>query len=266
MKLSIILLHLIAFKIANSQVKLSGTYNIAAICNDGIVMGIDSRGVLMKNVDTVYAYFDGIQKQLIIRNCAIGFTGLIVLKDKFISSYIKEFAATVKKDIEPNELIQMFTVFIQTKHPSAMEDYKKLGVIAIGIKGKEKLVCGLDVASNIGTCSVKGGVMASDTLSKFNSIYNAKYCEKRTCPEIASLIKREINAYAVKYKRQNTIGGKIYIIKMSQDGRIDWLGDKPPVQRWVSRSDFIKDYKGSKIQVTFTSKEAREKVNADFKL
>jgi len=82
---------LFSFITSYSQTNIKGSYFIAAICKDGIVIGADTRGAVLDSLSRPYGYFDSVQKVFALKSTILAEAGYISLHQRFFADYIQEF-------------------------------------------------------------------------------------------------------------------------------------------------------------------------------
>ena len=80
----------------SASIRIKGSFVIAAICKDGIIVASDSRGTLKDKRGRRIAYYDNNQKIFPMGNSLIADTGYTSLNDpkiSFLSSLMSGFAS-----------------------------------------------------------------------------------------------------------------------------------------------------------------------------
>jgi 20S proteasome alpha/beta subunit len=239
------------------QLNLKGTYSIAAICKDGVVLSADSRGAFLR-ADTSIAYFDSIQKVFVVRNCLLSVVGLIALGDRFVTDYVTEFEKTLNKDISPDSCIISFMTYL-SQFPKIKDDLSGLNILTAGYKNGQPAICYIVAKTGSGQCAIDSGIALQDKKINFGkgTIYDEKYCLNHTCKEVSNVIEKAILDYAKKENKTSSIGGKVSIVSILKNKKIVWVKNMPIRQRWKTTKEFISDYNSGKVKVTFVSSDAR---------
>jgi len=255
MKYLFLLFSLIFFRDGSAQITFKGSYTIAAICKDGIVIGSDSRGSFLRDGKSI-ATFDYIQKTFIVKNCVISFIGLIALGDKFVSNYIKEFEPSVQITTPPDECLKLFISFL-AKYPDIKGDLQDLDIISAGYKDGRPTICFASIKLNTGKCAQDTGIALQSKKIVFGkgTKYDEAYCKKHSCKQVADIIEKAILDFAIKENRKDVIGGKIMAIRITKKD-IQFIKNKPSSPRWVTLQQFLKDYRDNKIKVKLLTKDA----------
>jgi hypothetical protein len=242
-----------------SKIEYGGTYFISAICKDGIVVGMDTRGVFLKG-DIVLAHFDSVQKVFVVRNCLMSVAGLIAIGDRFISSFIDEFETTLPNEITPNELLIQFHNFFLSRYPHFKKDFERLRCVSYGYVGDTPVICALDVKK----CVSDSGIATGDELSNFGpgKEYDKIFCKGHSSDEVANLIEESIKQYAIVNNKTEKVGGDIMLIKITPD-KISWIKNSPKKKNWNTTWDLIKEYKKGNVPITFVSESYKAKFMKD---
>lgn len=243
---------------AHSQINLKGTYSIAAICKDGVVLASDSRGAFLR-ADTSIAYFDSIQKVFIVKNCLLSIVGLIAIGDRFVSDYIDEFEKTLPNKITPDSCIIFFLKYL-SKFPNIKNDIASLNILSAGYKDGIPMICYVITKTGNGQCAVDSGIAIQDKKINFGkgTKYDEQYCLSHSCKEVAKVIEKAILEYATNENKIFTIGGKISIASILKTEEKIWIKNKPIQARWKKISEFIEDCYNGKVEITYISVEAKE--------
>ena len=186
----------------------------------------------------------------------------MLLGDRFLSSYIDEFYKIYNTQIDASNVILKFATFLFEKYPKLYNtDFQKCSLMSIGYYKDSLLLSSSNIKDGNGKSTTGiGAVASSDTLSNFgglNKKYSFEYCKNHTCFKMARLIEKEINNYAIKYNKQNKIGGGIALLKISNKGDLVWLKNEPKQTAWNTLKDFSDDYRNNKIKIHFTSEEGK---------
>ena len=248
---------------ALSQIKIGGSYDLAAICKDGIVIAADSRGTFLQK-DAVMAYFDTVQKVFPIKNCIVSVMGLIALNNRFISNYLKEFELTLPNNLTPDTLLMRLYLFFKQKYPAVMNDFARLHIICAGYKSAHANLCALDHGVRM-TCVTDTATMSGDSLSQFKK-YTREFCASKSCKYVGQLMEKAIRNYIKKYRKGNEIGGPIMIIKISRAGNIEWIENKPTKSNWETANDFMKDFLNHKVTINFLSDDYKKIIYKTYNL
>jgi hypothetical protein len=236
------------------RIKLSGSYYIGAICKDGIIVGADSRGTFLDGNNNVMAYFDTVQKVFALKRCIVSVAGLIAVGDRFVSDYLTEFEKTLPDSITPSEILSKLEFFFRTKYPDNISEFGQLHIVSYGFSKSDPVICAMDLRQ----CVLGSGVATGDSLTLFSSKYDAEFCRKHTCIEIAPLIEREIKKYAINQRIPFKVGGPIMIVQVRLNGKISWMRNKPKRPNWRTINDFISEYQKGRIEIHFRSDEFRK--------
>ncbi|MGB3198981.1 MAG: hypothetical protein WBB17_14755, partial [Saprospiraceae bacterium] len=183
--------------------KSKGSFIIAAMSKDGIVIGADTRGCFydIHETDTiVYASYDPIQKIFQMGNeYMMGCIGSVTQQESknWFYQYVDSFKRyRVKQNSLVNEAT-LFYRFLQTNYSSAYQMFYNMQLYFIGYQNNEPRFCLLQR----GNFQCSSEYIVSDSKSDFDSFYH----KSDSWQVVANLIERKINEFAKKYKREDFI-------------------------------------------------------------
>lgn len=230
----------------NTFIKMHGTYQIAAICKDGIVVATDTRCSIDDGNKHIMCYYDSVQKVFPFKNYAISSSGSILINGKYLFYYYKQFEAANLYKGKISDNVKLFFNYMFEKYPEAasvMERTNKL--IFAGYEGKTPV---LFIAAKGQLQGVReAGFVCEDNLCDF------KYNPDITCLEMAKVIEQSIINYVKKYNKELEINTHISILKIDIQNQFSWILNPPILDKWEELSDFVNAYKTNKISLNFTS-------------
>jgi len=237
-----------------SQLLSTGSYSIAAICKDGIVIGADTRGASYYQAKGIIfkeplAYYDTIQKVFIVKNYVLSTTGAIIIGDKFVSYYIKQFSLSLPDDVNMQSFIKLFYNFMGKNCPSFGKEFLDLQIIWCGYENRKPEICA--IRNGHYQCIVDSGSIQTDSANHFGDSYSRKL----TCNEATKLIENSIYRHAQKHKLTYSIGGPIMILKITPDNKIEWLKNKKLTPNLDTKEQLYQACKNNKLNIHFTSPE-----------
>jgi hypothetical protein len=257
------LLVMLAPTLAGSQT-LSGTYSIVAFCEDGFVLGIDSRTSLYDPKDkallTPLGYYDTTQKVFQFDKFGIVYMGSNVIGNKFTSQYISEYKSSqyYKTITSPTSIIGNLFAYVRNQDTVAVRDFTKLKIFVAGYLHDTAFMCSyykyeVECSNRLRDSSY----FATDSFSGFGSLYSPKY----TCDEMAIIIESTITKYAKQSHKEAMIGGKIMLLKIYKT--------RPPIlmnyyrksKDYKNKDEIYNDYRNHKFKIYFTSDSNEIKYN-----
>jgi hypothetical protein len=229
-----------------------GTYQIAAICSDGIVIGTDTRSYIPDKHGKIRAYFDPVQKIFPLKGFAISASGTGLINGKYLNSYFKEFqeAHPIEPLLEDN--IQSFLSFINTKDKYVYETILNNKIIFARYEKGVPRLCG----------TFKGNILL-DPVERFVSeddLSDFVYDGALSCEETAKKIQSSIINYVDKYQKEQEINKHISALRISPQNEFSWILNSPDKKEWETFDDFIKSHKDGGIKFYFTSEENKRKI------
>lgn len=230
---------------ATTPLQAIGSFVIAAICRDGIIIGSDSRTNFYSHDGRKLAHFDESQKIVLVDNNLIAYTGHAFIKNVWFCHIIKEFGR-LNPGLSIENFLPAFISFCKRSFPSeCIEEIRKNMLIAAGYSGKLPKVCYLNERQTEGfsyTCNCR--FVQSDR-SLFNN-YSDRLM-RMSFEEVAGLIDRAIKDYA-SLEGHSDIGGET-VIRIITSDQSRWLSQAPHDHGWTYIHDFVKDYRNGKVPV-----------------
>jgi hypothetical protein len=257
-----VLLILLLSSQSKPQSIVKGSYTIGAICKDGIVVGIDSR-MFYKDTKGLYFSVDPIPKIFLVGGCILTITGRETIYDTLISHYVYTFRNSINTNLSPFLLINNFLDFLLTNSRFAITDLHNIQMAAYGFdEGIPKICITNADRPQIPDNKAGQGVFSSDSLVHFgeNKKYDIPFCSSHLCKDVAAIITKEIRFVARKYKKQNTIGGEIYLVQLTPDVSTHWLNKEPKFPEYKSVCDIFRDINNKKIIPQYTAHKLKKKI------
>jgi hypothetical protein len=236
-------------QVFRDEIGVKGSFVIAAICKDGIIIASDSRGNIFDNTDkqqTPIAYFDTIQKIFPIGSNAIAETGQGLILNIFFSAIVKDFINHTS-DIPVDMLLPTFIEYCDRQLPSkAVIEIRKQKLFAIGYMNDSPAICYYNKDQPegcFGCIQDHGFIESAPTI-----LMDEKELTLLSCKQAAARVKNAIQMYAKENERWKTIGGPISILFVSKTGPI-WIENQLPAQRWTYIQAFVSEYQKGKIKL-----------------
>jgi hypothetical protein len=101
-----------------APLRAHGSFMLAAICRDGIVVATDSRSTLKDSHGKAIAYFDSSPKIFSVRVFTIAYTGHALLNDpklSWLSAFVEEFARSRESDVPLEQLLPSLITFAEKR-------------------------------------------------------------------------------------------------------------------------------------------------------
>jgi len=234
------------------QIAIRGSFVIAAICKDGIILASESRANIFdrrdKNREPI-AYYDGIQKVFPVRSAAIAATGQGLILNVFFSTIISHFAQSLRVTLGAKQLLPVFVSYCEQKlPPAAGSELKKQKLFSAGCVGGHPTICyfNQDQAGVPFGCIEDSGFIQSDVtlLAQYDTELPAMSAER-----VAELAIRAIKTYAAEGDRWKTIGGPIDVLLVSEDG-CHWLHKNSLTVEWKCIQDLVAAYWAGELEIT----------------
>lgn len=227
----------------NAQLTEKGSYFIAAICTDGIVIGADSRSAILSGItETPIVSYDTVQKVYVLDGFACAVAGIMKFSNKPLYYYLNQFSKNYKISGPIKYHMRQFLWFLRDSFPSLVDQFKNVNMI---FAGYFKDTPSISYIKNNLIYSISKGAICSDSLSDFND----QFKPTMTCSEAAPLIENSIQNYTIKYKKEHTIGGPIMILKISKNNDTLWMKNAPSSAPRLSNKGLYNDFLTNKIKI-----------------
>jgi 20S proteasome alpha/beta subunit len=233
-----------------AQPKTPGSFTIAAICKDGILMASDTRSECSVRKDTV-GYYDTVQKVFIVNNFAVANSGAALMGSDFFYHYIKEFRKT-DTNCRAKDFLNNFLVFIKSKYPVYFDDFVNDPLIVAGYdKGAPYI---LETKKGKFNAEKSTGFKESDSLIYFtNDFFSAI-----SCKDAAEIIERCIKDSVSKFHLETTTGGPLMALMITKDNKPAWIKNAPANDPCETTRAFIEAYNQGKLNFHFFSRELKQ--------
>lgn len=238
----------------NDYGNISGTHIIVAKCIDGIIVASDSRFSIFETInpkpnETPDAYSDGVKKIYIIKDFVFVYAHLGTVNDTIMGHYFKEFSkGLVEKDSLSNR-IKNWETFISQKPDAIFKQFQSIQLIAAKYENKQKKIC-----IYFGGKSYCDVAQAESGRSIFDSLYSKNNSWRETEKHIRAAMK------GVYKDKPFTVGGDIVMLLIKPNNKFRWLTKEPKEPSFLTVSGFWKDYKKGKVNLHFTSDEAKKRI------
>lgn len=225
--------------LAKTQLIFHGSYFIAAICPDGILIGTDSRQSLGSPFSTApqfVAFYDTSQKIYPMGKYAMALMGNATsLSDtNWRYFYIKEFRKYLIKQNLLELDIDYFFDFLKNRYPKAYSDFLGNVLVFASYNGTKPVICATNRDEKL--CISDSGYISLDKQIHFETTYNYK----DSCKKMVKNIETAILGYAEKNKLTDIIGGLIMVLKISPNNELIWLTPKPIDEGYCNFKEFMK--------------------------
>lgn len=229
-----------------SPIYAGGSFVIAAVCKDGILISAESRNTINNNAGKPIAYYDGVQKVFPIGNSAIAYTGSGFIQNLDFGVLVDAFKETLKSDIPLDQLLPAFLNFCDSNLPiEARIQVRNQKLISAGYLAGQPVACYYSEAQTEGPKQA----CAQDLVSSDRTIVDDYLPELRSMEHqrLAALIRKAIPQYAEE-KATIGIGGSIYILSIFRDSS-RWLDAAPNKRGWNNLHEFANVYQKGGIKV-----------------
>jgi len=229
----------------SAPIRVKGSFVIAAICKDGIIVASDSRGTLKDREGRRIAYYDINQKIFPIGNKLIADTGYASLNDptlSFLSALMSRFAKSPLSHVQIDQLPSSYFEYANAALPPAgAESAKVQTLIFAGFKKNRPIVCIYQGESNRTTKCRSSGYLSSPR----QEIVGLKKVRSLSFQEAAHFMQQAIDNYAAAVQ-PGTVGGPVVVRTITPSTSV-WFERPPRWPNWETFNDLAKDYKTDRV-------------------
>jgi hypothetical protein len=225
--------------------RVKGSFVIAAICRDGIIVASDSRGMLNDREGRRIAYYDVNQKIFPIGNALIADTGYASLKDptvSFLSALMARFAGDVRSSTDVERLpVSYFDYVAGVLPPAGAESAKVQTLVFAGFRESKPLLCIYKgESSREKTCRASGYLSSPD-----QQIVGLQNVSSFSFAQAARVMQETIDDYAAAVQ-PGLVGGPV-VVRTITPSKSEWFGKPPDWPNWSSFADLAKDFRAGRV-------------------
>ncbi len=234
---------------ANSKqqqpVRIKGSFVIAAICKDGIIVASDSRGTLKNREGRRIAYYDTNQKIFPIGDKLIADTGYASLNDakvSFLSALMSRFSHSPLSQVEVDQLPNSYFKYAGIILPAAGAESAKLQtLIFAGYEERRPTLCIYEGESSRAIKCRNSGYLSSphQQIFEFGNVSSLSF------GDAAQIMKKNIDDYAAAVQ-PGLVGGPVVIRTITASGST-WFDSLPHWPTWEAFTDLAEDYKNNRV-------------------
>jgi 20S proteasome alpha/beta subunit len=232
--------------VESAPIRVKGSFVIAVICKDGIIVASDSRGTLKNREGRRIAYYDLDQKIFPIGNKLIADTGYASLNDpklSFLSALMSRFAKSPLSHVEVDQLPAAYFKYANTVLPAAGAESAKLQtLIFAGFKKNEPVVCMYRGESSRTTKCRSSGYLSSPG----QQIAGLEKASSLSFQDAARFMQQAIDEYAMAVQ-PGSVGGPV-VVRTIALSNSRWFEKPPRWPDWETFSDLAKDYKTDRVR------------------
>lgn len=228
-----------------APVRIKGSFVIAVICKDGIIVASDSRGTLKDSQGHRIAYYDVNQKIFPIGKGLIADTGYASLNDpniSFLSALMSRFAKSPSSRVDVADLPASYFSYAATLLPQAGAESARLQTLVFaGFRQKTPVVCIYRGESDRTTKCSSAGYVSSPS-QKISGLQNVS---SLSFQQAAKVMRQTIDDYAAAVQ-PGSVGGPVVMRTLTQSSS-EWFITHPDWPNWESFSDLAIDYKNGRV-------------------
>lgn len=249
-----------SLSLESCKLSLKGSFVIAAICRDGIILASESRANFFDKTDDEQqpiAYYDGIQKIFPVGSAAIAETGQGLILNVFFSAIVGQFTQDLRVGIQTNQLLPTFVSYCEQKlSPVAVAEVKRQKLFSAGYIGSHPTICyfNQDQPGAPFGCIQDSGFIQSDVtlLTEYAEALPTMPAERMT-----DLVIEAIETYANQGDRWKTIGGPIDILLVAEES-CHWIEKNSQTTDWKYIQDLITAYRAEELEINLIPPANRE--------
>ena len=229
----------------SAPLRIKGSYVIAAVCRDGIIVASDSRGVVKDRQGRRLAYYDINQKIFPVGNSLIADTGYASLNDpniSFLSALMLRFARSRGSAGHIDDLPDSYFRYVDDTLPIAGAKSAKIQTLVFaGFQGATPKLCIYKGESSHNVECQSSGYLSSpnEKITAFEQIASLSF------QEAARVMQKTIDDYAAAIQ-PGSVGGPV-VIRTMTPSRSRWLSKTPAWPNWSSFADLAKDYNAGRL-------------------
>jgi len=229
-----------------APIRIKGSFVIAVICRDGIIVASDSRGTLKDRGGRRIAYYDLDQKIFPIGNKLIADTGYASLNDpklSFLPALMSRFAKSPLSHVDVDQLPAAYFKYASAVLPPAGAESAKLQtLIFAGFKKNGPLVCIYRGESSRTTKCHSAGYLSSPG----QQIVGLKKASSLSFQSAAHFMQQTIDDYATAVQ-PGSVGGPV-VARTIAPSSSQWFEKPPRWPNWETFSDLANDYKADRVR------------------
>jgi 20S proteasome alpha/beta subunit len=228
-----------------APIRVKGSFVIAAVCKDGIIVASDSRGTLKNRQGQRIAYYDVNQKIFPIGNSVIADTGYASLNDpkvSFLSALMSDFAGNPRSHAGVEQLPTSYFKFVNATLPADGADSAKVQTLMFaGYSHGKPVLCIYKGESSRRLVCRSSGYFDSPSIE----IAGLKQVASLSFDQAARVMRAAISNYATAIS-PGPVGGPV-VVRVITPSRSQWWGSHPRWPNWSSFEDLSRDYQASRI-------------------
>jgi 20S proteasome alpha/beta subunit len=226
-------------------IRVKGSFVIAAICKDGIIVASDSRGTLKDSQGRRIAYYDINQKIFPMGNKLIADTGYASLNDpkvSFLSALMSHFANNPLSRVELGQLPNSYFKYASSALPAAGAESAKLQTLVFaGYRKSRPMLCIYEGESSRAIKCRSSGYLSSPN----EQIFALENASSLSFEKAARVMRRTIDDYAAAVQ-PGSVGGPV-VIRIITLSSSKWFETPLDWPKWEAFTDLAEDYKSNRV-------------------
>jgi len=231
--------------VQSAPIRVKGSFVIAAICRDGIVVASDSRGTLKDKRGRRIAYYDINQKIFPVGSKLIADTGYASLNDpkiSFLSALMSRFANSPLSHVKVDQLPDSYFKYASLTLPALGAASARIQTLVFaGYEKSKPMLCIYDGEASRATKCRGSGYVSSPN----QQIIGLREVSSLSFKQVARIMQQTINDYAAAVQ-PGSVGGPV-VIRTITPSTSKWFDSPPPWPRWERFSDLAEDYRAKRV-------------------
>ncbi|MDX9880786.1 MAG: hypothetical protein RBS73_01895 [Prolixibacteraceae bacterium] len=228
------------------NIGIKGSFMIAAIGSDGIIVASETRGNifdLRDKKETPIAYFDGVQKEFIIGKTVLASTGKGAIGNVFFSAFINDFKSNLINYPPVDIFFNVLSDYYKQKIPQSLHHEIESNLMLVaGFKDGQPMICYFQ-NSEINCIQNDGFIESAATF------FQDKYSKNHSCDVLGKMAIDAIKDYSKQNDNWKTIGDEVSVIKITKENEPIWL-NKIDFIKWIYITDLIDEYNEGDFQIS----------------
>ena len=225
--------------------RIKGSFVIAAICKDGIIVASDSRGMLKDPQGRRVAYYDTNQKIFPIGNKLIADTGYASLNDaklSFLAALMARFSRSPLSHVEVDQLPNAYFKHASIALTEAGAASARLQTLVFaGYEKDQPTLCIYDGELGRSIKCTHSGYLSSP----HEHILGLESVSSLSFEEASEIMRATIDDYAAAVQ-PGLVGGPVVLRTIAPSGS-QWFDTPPNWPKWEAYTDLADDYRNNRI-------------------
>lgn len=221
------------------QATFGGTFIGAVICEDGIIVGSDSRSTFVDESGAHIGYVDGMSKVFVKLGTAFAVSGLTSVGDELFGAFVRRNDFLLDRPV--NEVLHSVALHLPVKNAA------NVLLLSAGFVDGEAMICARDPL-NPQVCRKRGSITSKNSPSFSRWQSNLDRLPK--AQDAAAALRQAILEFSAA---DPAVGGPLAIVHLRRDASAQWLENGSQDHNWSRICDLVADYRRNKVEIGFTN-------------